>query len=110
MDLKNIIANNIYLLRCQHKFTQEQFAEKLGNAYTRGHISHVELAKHMPSAEFIRDVSTAFNVDVNWILQSNPSSYPNVDITFEDIDLALKIGRLSFESKVLIENLINLLK
>lgn len=110
MDLKRIIANNIYLLRCQHKLTQEQFAKKLGNNYTRGHISHVELAKNMPSSEFILDVSAAFDVDVNWILQSNPRSYPEVDLTFEDIDLALKIRRLSPESKTLLENLITLLK
>jgi transcriptional regulator with XRE-family HTH domain len=95
MDLKRIIANNIFILRQQYKLTQEEFAEKL--KVTRANISHIENAVSMPSAEFIHDVSLAFGVSTDWILNSNINTK---DIIFNDKDIMALIRFHNLDSHV----------
>ena len=70
MDIKKIIANNIYILRTTNDLTQKEFADKLEIKFTRGHISKIESGGHVPSAEFIKAVSNAFNVSADWLIDT----------------------------------------
>lgn len=109
MNIRKIIANNIYTLRNYYKLTQEEFASKLDIHVTRGHISRVENGSHTPSAEFIKSVSNAFGVSTDWILSNNVniSDIPSkIELNNSDIDLLLKINSLSNPVK---ENLISLI-
>ena len=109
MDLKKIIANNIYILRSQHNLTQEEFAKKLGKSYTRGHISHVETGRNMPSTEFIYDVSTKFGVDPKWILEVHNTKYPDVELSAEEISFALKYRKLPNEAQKSVQSIIDII-
>lgn len=105
MDLKRIIANNIFILRNQHKLTQEDFAKKLN--ITRGHLSHIENGDNMPSAEFIKDVCSNFNVSADWLLDSH--IILNKEIVFSDKDLTaiLKFHNLNSKTQDAILNLMS---
>jgi transcriptional regulator with XRE-family HTH domain len=109
MDLKKIIANNIFILRCQNKLTQDEFVSKLKNPYTRSQLSNIETGKNMPSAEFIYDVSKAFYVDVNWILDTHNTNYPNIDLDIVEINFALNYRNLSKESKAVLTSMMDIL-
>lgn len=109
MDLKKIIANNIYIIRGQNKLTQEEFVTKLSNKYTRSQLSHIETGKNMPSAEFIFDVSKAFNVDINWLLETHNKNYPDIELSGEEISFALEYRKLHPDAKESIMCIINML-
>ena len=106
MDLKKIIANNIFILRNQHDLTQEEFAEKIN--ITRSHLSHIENADNMPSAEFIKDVCQSFGVSADWILNTYPQDPKDV-LSFNDIDLIAvsKFHNLSYKMQQAVLNLIS---
>ncbi|KZL88659.1 helix-turn-helix domain-containing protein [Clostridium magnum] len=104
MDIKRIIANNIYILRTKHDLTQQEFADKLSVKFTRGHISRIELANHIPSAEFIKAVSDAFNVSADWIMGTTGKEIPEssdtpivTNVTTREVDLLLSFRALSNE-------------
>lgn len=108
MNLKRIIANNIYILRNEHGLTQQEFANKLNINISRGQISHIENAENMASAEFIDAVSRVFNVSVTWLLSSNISiPGPQLNLTDDDIDLAVRYHNLPDKIKFAIKNLID---
>lgn len=107
MDLKKVIANNIYILRGQHNLTQEQFANKLGKSYTRSHISHVETGRNMPSAEFIYDVSEKFQVDPKWILEVHNTKYIDLDLSPEEITFILKFRKLSNDTQQSVQSIVD---
>ena len=118
MDIKKVIANNIYILRTSNDLTQKEFADKLQIRFTRGHISKIELGGHVPSAEFIKAVSDAFNVSADWIIGTTGIEIPNTsdastvtDVTSREINLILKFRSLSnnVQTKIieLIETIIN---
>lgn len=108
MNLKRIIANNIYILRNEYGLTQKEFADKLNINITRGQISHIENADNMPSAEFIDAVSKAFSVSADWLLKSNITTPgPKVNLTSDDIDVALKYHNLPSKIKSAIKKLID---
>ncbi|MCB2308873.1 helix-turn-helix transcriptional regulator [Clostridium estertheticum] len=101
MDIRKIIANNIYVLRTENDLTQQQFADKLSVPFTRGHISRIETAAHIPSAEFIKSVSEAFNVSSDWIIGSTGKEIPGTpntptitNVTTREIDLLLNFRSL----------------
>lgn len=54
---------------------------------TREHISRIENGNHIPSAEFIKTVSIAFNVLSDWILANR--KYNNADKLLSDNELNL---------------------
>lgn len=105
MDLKRIIANNIFMLRNKYNLTQEEFAQKLN--VTRGHISHLENGDHFPSAEFIKDVCLSFHVSADWIINSNINL--KEDFIFNDKDLLAIVGFHSLNDRMqdIVINLIN---
>lgn len=109
MDLKRIIANNIYMLRNKHKLTQQEFVEKLSIGYTRGHLSNIENGIHMPSAEFIRSVSDTFGVDTNWILSAHNKEYPDLVISDNELELILKYRQLPDDAKISINDIIEII-
>lgn len=95
MDIKRIIANNIYILRNKYKLTQQEFADKLDVKFTRGHISRIELGNHVPSAEFIKAVSGAFNVSSDWLIGATGTSIPDIsNMTNDEIDLLFNFRAL----------------
>lgn len=105
MDLKRILANNIFILRNEHGLTQQEFADKLG--MSRGHISHIENGDNMPSAEFIKSVCTTFLVSSDWLLNCNINLPKKEHLNDEDIILALKYHHLPDRLKASIKNLID---
>ncbi|MBN3421726.1 helix-turn-helix transcriptional regulator [Clostridium botulinum] len=109
MDIKKVIANNIFILRNYYKLTQSEFASKLDIHVTRGHISRIETGNHVPSAEFIKSVSNAFGVSADWLLNNNIniSKAPSkIELKTNDIDLLLKLNNLPEPVK---ENIISLI-
>lgn len=95
MDIKRIIANNIYILRNKYKLTQQEFADKLDVKFTRGHISRIELGNHVPSAEFIKAVSDAFNVSSDWLIGATGNNIPYIsDMINDEIDLLFNFRAL----------------
>lgn len=95
MDIKRIIANNIYILRNKYNLTQQEFANKLAVKFTRGHISRIELGNHVPSAEFIKAVSDAFNVSSDWLIGATGDNIPNIStMTNTEIDLLFNFRSL----------------
>ena len=95
MDIRNIIANNIFTLRNKYDLTQQQFADKLSVKFTRGHISRIEKANHIPSAEFLKVVSEAFGVSTDWLLSIHgPKDSFIEDITIEELNLIFKFRKL----------------
>nr|KEI06184.1 transcriptional regulator [Clostridium sp. K25] len=111
MDIKRIIALNIYTLRNKHKLTQEEFAAKLNSSgemsITRGHISRIENGNHIPSAEFIRTVATTFDIDVNWLLATKKSNNTYDLISNKEIDLIASFRRLPSKLQNKILDLLN---
>ncbi|WP_039242707.1 helix-turn-helix domain-containing protein [Clostridium botulinum] len=111
MDLKKIIALNIYTLRNKHNLTQEEFANKLNTCgditITRGHISRIENGNHIPSAEFIKAVATVFQVNVNWLLATDPDLKTDEFLSNGEIELIAKYRKLPIDLKAIIKNLIN---
>lgn len=110
MDIKRIIANNIFILRNYYKLTQQEFADKLNINITRGHISRIENGSHIPSAEFVKAVSDAFGVSADWILANNINSYTDItdiDLSSLDLELLFKLKSLPSEVK---ENLLTLIE
>lgn len=106
MDIKRIIANNIYILRNKYKLTQQEFADKLSVKFTRGHISRIELGNHVPSAEFIKAVSDTFNVSSEWLIGSNGKEIPDIaNMSNDEIDLLFSFRSLPSDIQ---KNLLNL--
>lgn len=108
MDLKRIIANNIFILRNQYDLTQQEFAEKLNMQITRAQISHIENADNMPSAEFIYAVCITFNVSADWLLKSNVTTNGyTINLSSDDITAVLKYRALPDKVKVSIKLLMD---
>lgn len=107
MDLKRIIANNIFILRNKYGLTQQEFADKLHMNLTRGHISHIENGDNMPSAEFIKSVCISFNVSSDWLLDCNISNPHSYSFTDKDILVATKFHDLDSTTQNAVLNLIN---
>ncbi|MCB2309025.1 helix-turn-helix domain-containing protein [Clostridium estertheticum] len=118
MDIKKVIANNICFLRTTNNLTQEQFANKLSVHFTRGHISRIETGGHVPSAEFIKCVSDAFDVKADWIIGSTGKEIPSTldtpavtNVTTREINLILnfRLLRNNVQNKILelIETILN---
>lgn len=111
MNLKRIIANNIFILRNQYALTQQEFADKLHIQLTRSQISHIENADNMPSAEFISAVCKAFNVSADWLINSNINNPGlNITLTSDDINIILKYRKLPSEVKNAIKTLLDSIK
>ncbi|MCD3211782.1 helix-turn-helix transcriptional regulator [Clostridium botulinum C/D] len=111
MDIKKIIALNIYTLRNKHNLTQEEFASKLNYtgemSITRGHISRIENGNHIPSAEFIRAVANTFDIDVNWLLATQKSDNVYDLISDKEIDLIARFRQLPANLQNQILDLLN---
>ncbi|WP_039233364.1 helix-turn-helix domain-containing protein [Clostridium novyi] len=111
MDIKKVIALNIYTLRNKYKLTQEEFAAKLnsigGMSITRGHISRIENGNHIPSAEFIKTVSNTFNISTDWILANNKFNNADNFLSDKELDLISTYRRLSPNLQNKIFDLIN---
>lgn len=106
LELRKIIANNIYILRNEYKLTQQEFADKLNIGVSRGHISHIENGTNIPSAEFIKAVCVTFNVSADWLLKTisdplNPQALSN-----KELNLIKKFNYLTEVSQNLILQLI----
>lgn len=108
MDIKRIIANNIYTLRNKYKLTQKEFAGKLTVKFARGHISRIEIGNHIPSAEFIKSVSESFDVSADWILGLQNKSIPDIQaMTNDELELLFKFRTLPVDVQ---KNILNLIK
>ena len=68
-DIKNIIAENLISLRKQHKFTQNELAEKLN--YSDNTISRWEKAEITPSVETLVQISEVYEVPLESLLREN---------------------------------------
>jgi transcriptional regulator with XRE-family HTH domain len=109
MDLKRIIANNIYILRNKLDLTQQEFVDKLNLDISRSQLSNIENGVHMPSAEFIKAVSDTYGVDTNWILSAHNKEYPDLVVADEELEILIKLRQVSIEAQDNIKNLIELL-
>lgn len=109
MDLKRIIANNIYMLRNKYGLTQQEFVDKLNIGISRGHLSNIENGQNMPSAEFIKIVADTFGIDTNWLLSSHNKDYPNLVMDDEEKELILSYRSLPEEAKNSIRSIINII-
>lgn len=101
MDIKRVIANNIKILRTNNNLTQQEFADKLSINFTRGHISRIELGIHVPSAEFIKAVSDAFNVSSDWLIGTTGKDIPD----FPDIPVISNVTNSEIELLFILRSL-----
>ncbi len=62
---KSGIGERIKQLRKHKGLTQEQFGYSIG--YHKNHIYYVEIAKHMPSDDFISKVCKVYKVRIDWL-------------------------------------------
>jgi transcriptional regulator with XRE-family HTH domain len=108
MDLKRIIANNIYMLRNKYNLTQQEFVNKLNIGISRGHLSNIENGQNMPSAEFIKVVADTFNIDVNWLLDSHYKTYPDLALDDCDLEFLIQYRKLPEEIKQSFKSIINI--
>lgn len=104
MELKKIIANNIFMLRNKYKLTQEEFAQKLN--ITRGHLSHIENGENMPSAEFIKDVCCSFDVSADWVMNLSINTKEGLYFTDKELLAIVSLNNLDNETEDIILNLI----
>ncbi len=68
-DIKQIIANNLIMLRKKHKLTQNELAKKLN--YSDNAISRWERAELAPSVEVLQSISEVYNVPIEYLLKEN---------------------------------------
>lgn len=107
MDIRKILANNIYVLRNKYKLTQQEFSDRLKNKYTRGHISKIETAANIPSAEFIKLVSETFDVSADWLLSTKGHKSNLESLTEAELELVFKFRSLPEDVQKQLINLIN---
>lgn len=107
-DLKNVIGSKIYDIRMDNELTQEQFANKLSIYTSRGYISKIESASIMPSAEFIRDVCTTFNISPYNLLNIN--EFHDLSLSNKEKNILNLFNNLSVESKNTVFTLLKLLQ
>lgn len=77
MDLNTMIGLKIAALRRQHNMTQEQLAEKLDISIK--HCSEVERGLSRLSLEKLIDVSSLFDVSLDYLLKDSPVVPPTYD-------------------------------
>ena len=63
--MENEIISRIKAIRKDLKLSQSAFAEKLG--YTRGKIENIELGRVAPTKLFLQQISSTFNIDLDWL-------------------------------------------
>ncbi len=68
-DLKNIIADNIVLLRKEKGLTQAQLAEKLN--YSDKAVSKWERGESLPDVAVIKSIAEILGVTVDYLLESD---------------------------------------
>ncbi len=69
MDIRQIISNNLILLRKKHNLTQIELAEKLN--YSDNAISRWERMEVLPSLETLEKISELFNVSLASLISVN---------------------------------------
>lgn len=87
MSFKRKLALNISIIRTSNNLTQSEFANKIG--VSPSIVSKMENAIHVPSAEIIRTICTAFDVDANWLMDLNS----NTVLQEELIDTFFKLSK-----------------
>ena len=68
-DLKNIIADNIVLLRKEKGLTQAQLAEKLN--YSDKAVSKWERGESLPDVDVLKSLAEILGVSVDYLLESD---------------------------------------
>lgn len=77
MDLNAMIGFKIATLRKQHSLTQEQLAEKLDISIK--HCSSVERGLSCLSLEKLIEVSTLFDVSLDFLIKETPANNKSFD-------------------------------
>lgn len=65
--MSEYISNNVYILRTQKGFTQEEFAEKVG--ITRQTVISIEKGNYTPSVYLALKIAATFKVSVEEIFK-----------------------------------------
>lgn len=63
---RNAFGGRIKQVRKERGLTQQQFADRIG--FHKNQVCYVEGGKSIPSENYLRKVSTAFEVNFDWIL------------------------------------------
>ncbi len=74
-----VVSEKIKELRKKLKFSQREFALKIG--VSRSILSQVEINKIKPSVEMIASISSIFNISPDYFFQNNPLSVNNFTYT-----------------------------
>lgn len=105
MELRKAIGYKIYNLRIELDLSQEEFVSRLTPSFSRANLSIIENGLSMPSAEFLKAVSEAFNISSDWLLGINNS----INLTKKENQLLDKFNQLNLEAKQTILNLIDII-
>ena len=109
IGLNKIIANNIFALRNKHNLTQQEFVDRLNIGISRGHLSHIETGKNIPSAEIIKAICIKFNVTADWLLDNNLPFVDPATLIDPSLNLINKFNALSKSEQNLVMQLIEAL-
>lgn len=71
MDLKQILSRRIKLLREDKKMSQDDFIQRL--SISKRTLASYEAAETIPNTQKATHIATAFNVEVDWLI--NPLNY-----------------------------------
>lgn len=88
-------------LRKEHRFTQQQMADKVGTHITQ--VKRYEAGQAQPSVEILKKIAVAFNVTADWLIfADNERELPNtLQMKFE------AVSQMSEEYQRTIQSLID---
>lgn len=86
LELREIIAKNIYELRTANKMTQSYLGERLN--YTDKAVSKWERAEAIPDITVLKEIADLFSVSVDYLLASEHTSPPTTTAKAERIHKA----------------------
>lgn len=92
-NVKNIISENIKVIREEKGRTQEEFASIL--SLQRNTISLIENGKRNPSDRTIRDICEKFNVSEKWLRTGIGDKYQKFGPIDEEDEFSLALGELT---------------
>lgn len=76
MDIREILARNVRLLRHSRGWTQEAFADAA--QIDRSHVSAVETAKYYQRTDLIEKMAAAFGVEPHALLDPDTATLLNI--------------------------------
>lgn len=76
MDIRDIIARNVRMLRHSREWDQAELAHRA--TINRSHVSAMETAKNYARADIIEKVAKAFAIEPHALLDPKTSSFLNV--------------------------------